>query len=95
MNHLKEEFNKLTFKEMLVFALAILSIVAGIVMLFLGMYIPPEGQIHETVLTAFGIICLFTGSLLGVSMHYANELTKFKSSALDMVKGLGEKANDN
>lgn len=80
MRHLKEEFDKLTFKEALAYGLAIASTLAGFVMLFIGMYIPPEGQIHESVLTAFGIILVFAGSLLGISMHYENEAKKFKEN---------------
>ena len=80
MKHLKQEFDKLSFKETLAYGLAIVSTVAGFVLLFIGMYIPPEGQIHESVLTAFGIILVFAGSLLGISMHYENEAKKFKDN---------------
>lgn len=91
MKHLKEEFDKLSFKEMLGYALAILTMLAGIVLLFLGMYIPPEGQIHSSVLSAFGMICVFSASLLGISIHYANELTKFKSSITERVDAMTRK----
>ena len=91
MKHLKEEFDKLSFKEMLGYALAILTMMAGIVLLFLGMYIPPEGQIHSSVLSAFGMICVFSASLLGISIHYANELTKFKSSITERVDAMTRK----
>ena len=73
MKHLKEEFDKLTFKETIIYSLAVLCIVAGFVLLFLGLYIPPTGEIHESVLTAFGLILVFVGSLLGISMHYRNK----------------------
>lgn len=86
MKHLKQEFDKLTFKDVLIYSLAILTLGAAFVLLFLGMYIPPEGEIHDSVLTAFGLILLFVGSLLGVSMHYANELTKFKDKAFDIMR---------
>lgn len=91
MRHLKEEFDKLTFKEALVYTLATVAMVAGITMLYLGMYLPPSGQIHESVLTAFGIICVFTASLLGISMHYANELNKFKSNVNELLAELAKK----
>jgi len=90
MKHLKEEFDKLTFKEVLVYSLAIASMTAGLVMLFLGMYIPPEGQIHESILTAFGIICVFSASLLGISIHYANELSKFKETVNEQIARIGK-----
>lgn len=89
MKHLKSEFDKLTFKEVLVYSMAIVAMAAGLVLLFLGMYIPPEGQIHESVLTAFGIICVFSASLLGISIHYANELDKFKNSVNERIATLG------
>lgn len=85
MKHLKQEFDKLTFKDTLAYGLAIAASITGFVLLFLGMYIPPEGQIHETVLTAFGIILVFSGSLLGISMHYDNETKKFKDSIAEYV----------
>lgn len=86
MKHLKQEFDKLTFKEALVFAIAALSLIAAFVLLFLGMLIPPKGEIHDSVLTGFGIVLLFVGSLLGVSMHYSNELAKLKDQAFAMIR---------
>lgn len=86
MRHLKEEFDKLTFKEVLLYSLAIATMVAAFVLLFLGLFIPPEGQIHESVLTAFGLILLFVGSLLGINMHYANQLSIFKEKAYDIMR---------
>lgn len=86
MKHLKEEFDKLTFKEALVFAIAAVSLIAAFVLLFMGLFIPPEGEIHDSVLTAFGIVLLFVGSLLGVSMHYSNELAKFKDKAFSVIQ---------
>lgn len=88
MKHLKQEFDKLTFKEVLVYTMAMVTMTAGLVMLFLGIYIPPEGQIHESILTAFGIICVFSASLLGISMHYASELDRFKEHVGRQIAGL-------
>lgn len=86
MRHLKQEFDKLSFKEALVYTLAVVSILAGLTMLFLGMYIAPAGQIHESVLTAFGIICMFVGSLLSVSMHFDTKFNEFKLRIEDYLK---------
>lgn len=79
MRHLKQEFDKLTFKEVIIYILAVITMIAGLTLLFIGLYIPPEGEIHGSVLTAFGSVCIFVASLLGISLHYANELDKFKS----------------
>lgn len=91
MKHLKEEFDKLTIKDVLVYSLAIVSIVAAFVLLFLGLLIPPEGEIHDSVLTAYGLTLLFVGSLLGISMRIESELNKFKSSITERVDALTRK----
>ncbi len=89
MKHLKQEFDKLTFKETIVYSLAMISTIAGFTLVFLGMYLPPKGQIHESVLTAFGLILIFVGSLLGISMHYNNQLFSFKKSITEYLRECG------
>lgn len=88
MKHLKQEFDKLTFKEVIIYTMAIITMLAGLVLLFIGLYIPPEGEIHGSVLTAFGSICIFVASLLGISLHYANELDKFKNTVQEQLDGI-------
>ena len=48
---------------------AILSL-GGLVLLFCGTYLDPAGQIHETVLVAFGEVATFAGSIIGIDYHY-------------------------
>ena len=48
---------------------AILSI-GGLVLLFCGVYIDPQGQIHETLLVAFGETATFAGALFGIDYVY-------------------------
>lgn len=88
MKHLKEEFDKLTFKEVIIYTLAVVTMLAGLALLFIGLYIPPEGEIHGSVLTAFGSVCIFVASLLGISLHYANELDKFKNTVQEQLDGI-------
>lgn len=65
MNRLSNE-TKLTIQVFMAVAL----IIAGVVMLFLGFYIEPPGQIHDSVLIAYGEVSTFAGSLLGLDYHY-------------------------
>lgn len=88
MKHLKQEFDKLTFKEVIIYTLAVVTMLAGLALLFIGLFIPPEGEIHGSVLTAFGSICIFVASLLGISLHYANELDKFKNTVQEQLDGI-------
>lgn len=80
MKHLKEEFDKLTIKDVITYSLAVVTMLAGLTLLYLGLLIPPKGEIHQSVITAFGLISIFVASLLGISIHYANELEKFKDN---------------
>lgn len=48
---------------------AVLAI-GGMVLLFCGVYIDPKGEIHETLLIAFGEVATFSGALMGVDYTY-------------------------
>lgn len=91
MEHLKREFEKLTIKDMIIYLLVVGTMTAGIVMLFMGMLLPPEGEIHHSVLTAFGLISVFVASLLGFSLHFSNDLTKFKATVEERIAAITPK----
>ncbi len=90
MKHLKQEFDKLSFKEVIIYVLAVVTMTAGLTLLFIGLFIPPEGEIHSSVITAFGILCTFVASLLGISIHYANELDKFKANVQERLNEISK-----
>lgn len=90
MKHLKQEFDKLSFKEVIIYVLSVVTMTAGLTLLFIGLFIPPEGEIHSSVITAFGILCTFVASLLGISIHYANELDKFKANVQERLNEIAK-----
>lgn len=90
MKHLKEELAKLSLKDMIIYLLTLITMISGLVLLFAGLYIPPQGEIHQSVLTAFGIICVFVASLLGVTIHFENELEKLKTNIQNQIQGLAQ-----
>lgn len=51
---------------------AILSF-GGLILLFCGVFIDPQGQIHESLLVAFGEVATFCGALMGVDYVYRNK----------------------
>lgn len=91
MKHLKEEFDRLTFKEVLMYCITIMVLIAAFTLLFCGLFIPPEGEIHNSVLTAFGIVLLFAAAMLGVDMHYTNQTENFKKHILEVIQQLNKK----
>ena len=57
---------------------AIFLIIAGVYLLTAALYMPPQGEIHESVLIAFGEISTFSGSLAGIDYRYRYKLYKDK-----------------
>ena len=57
---------KLTYQLIVASAL----VIAGLTLLFLGFFTIPMGEIHNSVLIAFGEVCTFAGALMGVDYHY-------------------------
>ena len=49
---------------------AILLIVVGCGLLISGFIMPSPGEIHNSVLIAFGEILTFAGALFGIDYHY-------------------------
>ena len=61
---------------------AVLAI-GGLVLLFCGAFIAPQGEIHESLLVGFGEVATFAGALFGIdytykyrSKHVSNDTTK-------------------
>ena len=49
---------------------AIILIAVGSALLIAGFIVPPMGEIHPSVLIAFGEILTFVGALFGIDYHY-------------------------
>lgn len=78
MKHIKAEFDKLSFKELFIYSLSVVTLAAGMVAIFISLFIPPEGEIHASVLTFFGTSLIFCGSLLGIDAFHKNKLEDFQ-----------------
>ena len=71
--------NKLSKETKLTIQLimAVVLVVAGVTLFFMGFFAIPLGEISTSVLTAGGEIFAFSGSLMGLDYNY-----KFKSEKL-------------
>ena len=49
---------------------AVLLIIVGCGLLIAGFIVPPPGEIHNSVLIAFGEILTFAGAVFGMKYHY-------------------------
>ena len=52
---------------------AILAI-GGLILLFCGVYLDPQGEIHESLLIGFGEVATFAGALFGIDAAYSKKL---------------------
>ena len=52
---------------------AVLAI-GGLILLFCGTYIDPQGEISESLLIGFGEVATFSGALFGIDAAYSKKL---------------------
>ncbi len=53
--------------------IAAIVVLGGMTLLHVGIQIDPRGEIHETVLVAFGEAATFAGSIMGIDYHYKHK----------------------
>ena len=63
------------------FWLGAIITITGIGLLFLGVLMPPGGEIHPTLLVAFGEVATFAGALMGVDYHYKYRIHELEEKA--------------
>lgn len=49
---------------------AVILTALGCALLVCGFFSPPQGEIHSSILIAFGEILTFVGALFGIDYHY-------------------------
>ena len=57
-------------KEYVQFILAGVVLIAGIVLIYISLFIPPQGVIDASVITAFGLFLGFVGTVWGLDLKY-------------------------
>jgi len=61
---------KLDKKETIQFIASLVLLVIGVVLVFLGFYAVPIGEIHYTVITVFGMFLTFVGAIWQIDVKY-------------------------
>mgnify|MGYP001226910685 FL=1 len=60
------------------YILCIVLVLCGLFLLFFGFTVEPIGEIHNSMLIAFGEIATFAGSLIGIDYSYQIRVLKHK-----------------
>lgn len=71
-----KSMDEVTPRDKVQFGIAIGLMIFGCVVLLIGLLTPPEGQIHQSVLVAFGEIATLAAGVLGIDAIYTNKLQK-------------------
>lgn len=74
-----KNLDSVTPRDKVQFGIAIGLMVFGCVVLLIGLLTPPEGQIHQSVLIAFGEIATLSAGVLGIDAIYTNKLQRIVS----------------
>jgi len=56
--------------------IAVFLSIAGVFLLIAGFYAVPVGEIHNSILIAYGETLTFVGALLGIDYHYRSVTPK-------------------
>ena len=86
-----KSMDEVTPRDKVQFGIAIGLMVFGCVVLLIGLLTPPEGQIHQSVLVAFGEIATLAAGVLGIDAIYTNKLQKIVAD----LKKENEKSENN
>lgn len=68
------------------FFITIFLIAVGAALLFCALFTPPHGEIHPSVLAAFGMILTFVGTTIGIDYNFRSNQYKFLSTFLKKPK---------
>lgn len=74
-----EKTTKLTIQVIL----SVILVLSGIVLLFMGFAVAPQGQIYDSVLIGSGETFTFAGALLGIEYAAKTAVLKIKQELKD------------
>ena len=69
--------------------MAFLLIIFGMVIVMISLYMPPQGEIHPTVITIFGMVVVAGGAYMGIDLNF--QLKQF----LDLKSDKNKKQDEN
>ena len=70
-------------KDWIKFISSIVLLVAGVVLIFISIYLPPVGSISTSVITVIGEIFTFVGAIFGIGEYTTIQIARINSKAED------------
>lgn len=78
-------------KEIAAHIAAGLLLFFGMIMVVCGFITPPSGEVHDSILWIFGQTLVFSGAVLGISLHVDNSI---KSIEAKLEKKMNQRIRD-
>lgn len=66
-------------KEIVAHVAAGLLLLFGMIMVVCGFITPPSGEVHDSILWIFGQTLVFSGAVLGISLHVDNSIKSIET----------------
>lgn len=66
-------------KQKTAYATAIVAFVLGWFLVIMGFFMPPEGEVADSILWILGQSLIYTASVLGVTMYFNSQMVKFRA----------------
>lgn len=66
-------------KEIVAHIVAGVMLLFGMIMVVCGFIIPPSGEVHDSILWIFGQTLVFSGAVLGISLHVDNSIKSIEA----------------
>lgn len=77
-------------KDQVQFLSSIGVLVAGIVLVFIAIFLEPVGVIHYSVITVFGMMLTFIGAVWNIDLHYDFKTKELRRELEEEVRGKKE-----
>lgn len=78
-------------KEIVAHVAAGLLLLFGMIMVVCGFITPPSGEVHDSILWIFGQTLVFSGAVLGISLHVDNSI---KSIEVKLEEKMNQRIRD-
>lgn len=74
-------------KDWIKFISSIVLLIAGVVLIFISIYLPPVGSISTSVITVIGEIFTFVGAIFGIGEYTTIQIARINSKTEDKKEG--------
>lgn len=82
-------------KEDVKFISSVLLLIAGVVIVFISLYLPPTGVVDGSILTLIGENFCFVGAVWGIGQYAKVQIEKIKSTGRYEIDNTNERNEGN